>query len=573
MIAETKPATRLDLRAVGEAGKLYGLEELEIDTDGLAANRFDPAQLDLGVRFTSPTGASALVPAFSYQDFDATTLLPKGAPVWRVRFTPTEAGQWQAQAELSNPKLTSAPLAFKVEADSSAHGFVRINRQNPRYLAFDDGAFYFPIGLNLGWADQPNLGVLKDYERWLDRLSQNGGNVGRVWMASWSFGIEWNDTGLGDYSGRMKQAWLLDQVFKLAEQRHVYLMLTLLNHGAFSTNVNPEWNDNPYNTANGGPLKDPREVARNRQAKELFKRRMHYIAARWAYTPSLFAWEWWNEVNWTPIDDSALKPWIAEMTAYLQQYDPYHHLVSSSYANGTSSTLWKMPELNFAQHHDYSGSDLAKLLPLVYNVFTNKAPDKPVFLAELGLGASGADAQPALEAIQFHNGIWAAPFSGFAGTAMHWWWDSFVDPQKQWGEYKGIAEFLKGQDLASLAPAKVQVEPAGATALSLQSKQRALVWVRSDAYVAAEGSKAYLAARQGGQAPADWKYQPPTIEGLQVTLTGLADGPYTARWFTPATAEWQADQQVQVQGGTVTLAVPPFGQDLAVQIVGAKPTT
>jgi hypothetical protein len=232
-----------------------------------------------------------------------------------------------------------------------------------------------------------------------------------------------------------------------------------------------------------------------------------------------------------------------------------------------------MPELDFAQQHDYSGSDLAKLLPLVYNVFTDKAPGKPVLLAELGLGASGADAQPALEAIQFHNGIWAAPFSGFAGTAMHWWWDSFVDPQKQWGEYKGLAEFLKGQDLAPLAPAKVQVEPASATALSLQSKERALVWVRSDAYVAAEGTKAYLAARQGGQAPAGWKYQPPTIEGLKVTLTGLADGAYTAHWFTPATAEWQADQQVQVQAGTITLAVPRFAQDLAVQIVAANPTT
>src|SRR6185436_8330311 len=139
-------------------------------------------------------------------------------------------------------------------------------------------------------------------------------------------------TGLGDYSGRMKQAWLLDQVFKLAEQRGVYIMLTLLNHGAFSTSVNPEWNDNPYNIANGGPLKEPRLFVRNAQARELFKRRVRYIAARWGYSPNLFAWEWWNEVSWTPIDDLSLKPWVAEMTAYIQQYDPNHHLVSLSYA-------------------------------------------------------------------------------------------------------------------------------------------------------------------------------------------------------------------------------------------------
>jgi phosphoribosylaminoimidazole carboxylase (NCAIR synthetase) len=34
-------------------------------------------------------------------------------------------------------------------------------------MAFDDGSFYFPIGLNLGWASRPNLGVLSDYARWL----------------------------------------------------------------------------------------------------------------------------------------------------------------------------------------------------------------------------------------------------------------------------------------------------------------------------------------------------------------------------------------------------------------------
>ncbi len=565
-----KAATHLALRAIQEARAVYALEELEIDTDGLVVNRFDPSQFDLSVRFTSPSGKVVLVPAFSYQDFDADSLRLKGGPVWRARFTPTEAGEWQAQAELASPKLSSAPVSFEVAPDSTAHGFVRINKQNPRYLAYDDGAFYFPIGLNLGWATQQNLGVLKDYERWLDRLSQNGGNIARVWMASWSFGIEWNDTGLGDYSGRMKQAWLLDQVFKLTEQRHIYLMLTLLNHGAFNTSVNPEWNDNPYNAANGGPLKEPRLFARNQQARELFKRRVRYIAARWAYSPNLFAWEWWNEVNWTPIDDIALKPWIVEMTAHLRQYDPNHHLISSSYAGISSTSLWKMPELSFAQQHDYSGNDSAKLLPITYRVLAEKAPDKPVLLAEMGLDASSADAQRSREVIHFHNGIWAAPFSGYAGTGMYWWWDTFVDPRNLWGEYKAVAEFLKGENLAPLAPAKAQIAPEGATALALQGKDRALVWVRSDAYEAAAATQAYQRARQAGPIPSDWQYEPPTLGDLKLTLTGLADGSYTVRWFSPATAEWQVDQTIEVSGGVTTLAVPAFARDLAVKIVAAQ---
>jgi hypothetical protein len=229
-----------------------------------------------------------------------------------------------------------------------------------------------------------------------------------------------------------------------------------------------------------------------------------------------------------------------------------------------------MPELSFAQQHDYSGSDLAKLLPLAYQVLAQKAPGKPILLAELGVGAASADAQAGREAIHLHSGIWAAPFSGFAGTGMHWWWDTYLDPRQLWGEYKGIAEFLKGEDLAALAPAKAQVTPGGATALALLSQERALVWVRGDAYTADAAGKAYERARQAGQANSDWKYEPPTLSDLQLTLTGLADGNYTARWFSPAAAEWQAEQPVQVRDGLVTLAVPPLAQDLAVRLVAGS---
>jgi hypothetical protein len=555
------------LRQVGEPGKLFGLTELEIETDAVPLNRFDPAQIDLGVRFTAPSGKVVLVPAFSYQDFDPATLAQRGAPTWRVRFTPTEAGQWEAHAEFASPKLTSQPMSFAVADDLSAHGFIRIDKQNPRYMAFDDGTFFFPIGLNLGWSNQPNLGGLKEYQRWLDRLSQNGGNVGRVWMSAWAFGIEWNDTGLGDYSGRMKQAWLLDQVFKLAEQRGVYLMLTLLNHGAFSTSVNPEWNDNPYNAANGGPLKEPRLFVRNKQARELFKRRVRYIAARWGYSPNLFAWEWWNEVSWTPIDDLSLKPWVAEMTEYIRQYDPNQHLASLSYAGaGGATALWQMPELSFVQLHDYSGNDPVKLLPLQSRAMATKYPDKPFLLAEYGYSADGASALPSRDAIQFHNGLWAAPFSGMSSTAMYWWWDTLVDPHNMWGEYKGISTFLKNENLAALAPAKAQLEPAGASVLLLQSQDRALAWLRSDAYDVAPASNAYAKARQAGQADG-WQYQPPALAGLQLTVAGLADGDYNARWFDPKTAAWLDEQRLQVRGGTAKLAVPTFAQDLALKIV------
>ncbi|HEU5103075.1 MAG TPA: hypothetical protein VFU22_28830 [Roseiflexaceae bacterium] len=56
---------------------------------------------------------------------------------------------------------------------------------------------------------------------------------------------------------------------------------------------------------------------------------------------------------------------------------------------------------------------------------------------------------------------------------------------------------------------------------------------------------------------------------MQLTLTGLADGSYSVRWFSPNTAEWQAEQALQVRGGTTTLDVPALSQDLAVRIARA----
>ena len=73
------PATQLSIAAPTAGVKAFGRLELGLVTDGQWANPFDPAQVDLQVRFTAPDGTAAQVPAFWYQDFDPATLLPKGS--------------------------------------------------------------------------------------------------------------------------------------------------------------------------------------------------------------------------------------------------------------------------------------------------------------------------------------------------------------------------------------------------------------------------------------------------------------------------------------------------------------
>lgn len=555
-----RAATRLRLIPLSPAVARDGRAEFAIETDGVFANPFDPAEVDLQVRFTSPDGASVSVPAFFYQAYAPDTLEPMGEPGWRARFTPTFAGDWSAQAVLTQGAVESPALAFTVAADDTARGFVRVDPTNPRFFAFDNGEPYVPIGANIAWATSLDAS-LSDYTRWFDGLSANGGNVARLWMASWGFGIEWQDTGLGDYTRRLKQAWLLDQVFDLAAERDIYILLCLLNHGAFSASVNPEWDANPYNVANGGMLAEPADFVSDPQAGAFFQRRLRYIAARWGYSPNLFAWEWWNELSLTPISDDALKPWLKTMTAELIELDPNDHLMSSSYASGGYTRIWREPEIDFAQVHDYSGVDpvLALQRELEKTQRNTGANPKPSLVAEHGSSVYGADTTEGREDIHLHNGVWAPPFLGYAGTAFSWWWDTYLDPADRWGVYRPFAVFIAGERLGSFTPGRAVTDPA-VVALTLQDETRALVWVRSQAYDAA-ATLLDKATPAPGTSPFE------LLTGVTLTLSGLTDGAYVAHWFSPQTGEWLATEPVSVAGGTVTLTAPDFSTDLALKLL------
>ncbi len=558
-VASTAPAAR------------YELIELDIQTNVHPKNPYDPAEIDLQLNVTAPDGSHFTIPAFWFQNFDPATAAPCGQPGWKARLTPTQEGQWTVQAEVVGQGLTSQPLHIAV-AGSSSPGFVRVSSKNPAYFAFDDGSTFFPVGLNLGWWQSSPL---EDYARWMDRLSANGGTLIRVWMAAWSFGIEWNDTGLGNYDKRQYQAWLLDQLFQMARRRGIYIELVLLNHGAFSQTTNPEWDNNPYNAALGGPLQSPAEFATDASARQLFQRRLRYIASRWGYSTQLFAWEWWNEVNWTPITPDNLAAWVVDMTGYLKSLDPYHHLVSLSYAGGGWPQVLGLPEIDFVQHHEYTNNDPMIDFRKLLEWDTSVASGKPVLFAEFGYSAGIEDKTSFdQQGLHLHNGLWAATFSGYASPAMYWWWDTYIDPLNLWGQIGSLTSFLKGEDLAQLAPLpaeKASLSDVTAYVLALGSDQHLLAWVRNANYNAFQAQTTLNNDINSRKTPAaDWRYQLEPLSGLRLTVTGLKDGTYRVQWYDPSTSQWLAESSASVQGGMVTLDVPTFSFDLALKLEFVK---
>ena len=272
-------------------------------------------------------------------------------------------------------------------------------------------------------------------------------------MASWSLGIEWTDTGLGDYTKRLDRAWLLDQVFLIAAKHGVGIQLVLINHGAFSTSTNPEWYSNPYNSTNGGPISNAGEFATDPTAWLYWERRLHYIIARYNAYPSLFTWEWWNEVNYTPIASKDLVTWIKKSDQVLDEWDPYQTMTTNSWSSGASLENWD--NLDYAVTHVYDPSDPIKSLTIQAEALRKAVPDKPILVGEMGSGTVTEDPFSDPRGLHLHNAQWAATFVGFAGPSSYWWWDIYVDPLGLWGHTKGLSQLVSGLDIATMKTDRV----------------------------------------------------------------------------------------------------------------------
>ncbi|MBI5959779.1 MAG: hypothetical protein HY866_13650, partial [Chloroflexi bacterium] len=383
-----------------------------------------------------------------------------------------------------------------------------------------------------------------------------------VWMASWGFGIEWSDTGLGNYDNRQDRAYLLDKLFEMVDERGIYIMLTLINHGQFSLTTNTEWEGNPYNVANGGPLSDPVEFATDPEAQRLWEQRLRYIAARWGYSTYLLCWEWWNEVNWTPMSaKEILAPWTARSTDFLKPLDPYNHLFTTSGSILGDETVWA--EIDFTQDHLYDMQSLVREFSLVIPKWLERYPDKPFLMGEFG-----SPNEYDLHGQLIHLGLWSAPMFGAAGSGMTWWWDNNVHPNNLYYHFAGLAAYLAGEDLAAhdWLPTQAELdEEADAKVYGLQDQQNLRLWVISKNYNERFLLRQYEKnIKDRVENPTNIEY--PEISGAVLTLNGLADGEYTVEWWDTMTGEIITTEQLIVAGAAASINVPSFTTDLALKV-------
>jgi hypothetical protein len=435
-----------------------------------------------------------------------------------VRYTPTAPGAYRLVVKVTDcsGSVTSAPVTFTAVAGKHS-GFVRVARQSPLYFATDDGRPFFAVGENLDLAGGPT--PLADYGRWLPSLGKAGGNWARLFLSNLEKGQEWMPAptprpGTGTYMGlgryAQDNAWRLDEVVRLAGASGVRLLLCLGTFGEFYDGgfFNEGcWVSNPYNAANGGPCAKPEDFWTSPQARKLYQQRLRYVIARWGYSPTVFGWEFWNEVPATPANDA----WLAEMAAYVKARDPDRHLVSTTWG---SPAVWRCPDVDFTMKHIYGAGNIADFTPLISQETRDaRTYGKPYLQAEFGLDWRSGDDRldRGGTGLNMHNGAWANMMSGAAGTSMLWYWDTYVHPLNVYGVLTPVRKFADTVDWAKMR------------------------------FVPLEG----LGARLGSQ-------EPETFGPLTV--------PATLEWGKAPSAEYTVGRDGIVRGAPVAMTLGSFGR-------------
>ncbi len=443
-----RAAPTVSVRALPAPGlAAYGQAEWRVTLDKTYANPFDPDEIAVDAALTGPKGQVMRLPGFWFQDFrrganadGSETLTPQGSPEWRVRFCPPAPGRWRlaVTARDSTGTGTTPALTFMVQP-SKVPGFVRRAPGSDRYLEYDSGASFFPIGENVCWAGRRGLA---DYETWFPHLSAAGGNYARLWMANRP--LEHGKNGLGRYD--LAAAWYFDRVLGLAARYGIRCMMALGTYGEFTTGGyfnEGQWPVNPYNKINGGPAATPADFWTDAQARASYRRRLRYLVARYGPETSLAFWEFWNETD-------APAPWVAEMAAYLKHNDPYRHLVTNSYSTVGTPAVWNLAQVDLTQTHRYGDEGTMKdIAPVILDdARLHDRYDKPHFMGEFGISWRGDDSKfdPQGIGTNLHNGLWASALTGDAGGASIWWWDNYVEPQDQYPRFTGLARFVAAVD-------------------------------------------------------------------------------------------------------------------------------
>lgn len=390
-----------------------------------------------------------------------------------------------------------AMVSFATERGVDETACVRVSERDPRYFELSNGEPYIPIGLNVihpsggGNAEQQ----MAQFEVWMRRLSENGGNYIRVWLSAPYWDIEHERSGVYDE----EKAKRIDALLSLARKYHIRVKMTI-EHFRSIESGGREWAVKPlHHISRGGPATSIADFFDGERSREQFKKKLVWYAKRYGDEPMVYGWELWNEIN--AVRGGNYMAWTEMMLAELHRLFPKNLCMQSlgsfdrDGARPLNQRMSTMPGNDVAQVHRYLdlGANLAVCHGPV-DVLTADAirelrafkPGKPIILAESGavepshtgpFKRYGKDKA----GIILHDVLFAPFFAGAAGPGQCWHWDSYVDRNDLWWQFGRFAEAVKDLDPPAEGFEPLMLDHPRLRVCVLKGKRTILLWCRDKA--------------------------------------------------------------------------------------------
>lgn len=409
--------------------KQYEKAEWDIEVNAAFDNPYLQEDVAVDMLITTPSGKKLLLPCYYDRGKSGS-----GA-VWKARFMPQERGKYEYNFQLitaGTQAVLSKPSTF-IAQKSGGKGILHSN--DDWTFKFDNGTPFRGVGENLCWESRANddsrfFKALHEkekynYEYMLRSLVKHGGNYFRTWICSWNLPLDWKG-GFNNHRYQNSDEYFnpsairkMDRLVNLSDSLGIHMMLTL--------------GEGTHDQRNGRYATSTPEFFVDAKAKAQYRNRLRFIVARWGYSPAIGAWEFFNEIDnvqfrnaASPIPAANIVQWHDEMSTYLKQIDPYHHLVTTSISHRDLEGLNSLKNIDFNQKHIYKNN---RALPTTIVSYANDFK-KPYVIGEYGyeydwsknfnLFADEMDSD-------FKRGLWYGLFTPTPIAPLSWWWEFFDD--------------------------------------------------------------------------------------------------------------------------------------------------
>lgn len=535
----------------------YGKLEVSFNLTTNYDNPFDPEEVDVQAVVVRPDGQIEAMPGFYRSDM---------SPNWAVRYSPRQLGEHAVMLTVSDSSgyAETGFYAFEaVEPDPASRGFLGISGDR-----FGDsyGNQLTLLGTNFAW------GAPDEIKAAMPEYRDSGMNLMRIWLSCWwsnyspeygagisteQNGIEMIYDGVGRYHlGNMER---MDGLMDKARESGIYLMLTMNSFGDFYY----DWPYHAYNIANGGPSnweENNTDFWFNPEAINYQKKLLRYMFARWGYSTSLGMLEYWNEAdNRVNVNPDVRDAWHEAVDTYWKSLDFYNHPTTTSFAwqdhaeqHATQRSWQGLHTLDVVNMHTYyDGADVIEHWEKSLNALRTFG-NRPIFLGETG--KTHSDHSQDADLLNYaHDGVWAPLFRAGAAAANSWWIfeHGFHMPEAFRTHYKLLADFIRPLERHLLHMPFVDYgeQEMDTVAGGFQTADRMIGWIHD---------------KQSPYNVAD----PRTVEGLTLTIPNMPEGEhYTVAFYDTYTGQWLQRASVPADANGLTLQVPIFSRDIAMQAI------